>query len=87
MVLMTGLLLYVAFLVIQLGLRPLAVHLDKGWDLELAVNNIEKVLNRLGIDLHTNPAGVFELVWYIERQCQHLRASYVDALRKGTVIC
>jgi hypothetical protein len=52
MVLMTGLPLYVAFLVTQLGLRPLAVHLDNGWDLELAVNNIEKVLNRLGIDLH-----------------------------------
>ena len=31
---------YVAYVVKQLGLRPLAVHLDNGWDSELAVKNI-----------------------------------------------
>src|SRR5215467_7219205 len=36
-----------------LGLRPLAVHLDNGWDSELAVKNIEHVLNKLGIELYT----------------------------------
>jgi N-acetyl sugar amidotransferase len=46
---------YVAHLVKnKFGLRPLAVHLDNGWDAELAVANVEKVLKRLGIDLHTN---------------------------------
>ncbi len=44
---------YVAWLVKQLGLRPLALHLDNGWNSELAVKNIERVLSRLGIDLHT----------------------------------
>lgn len=44
---------YVAYLVKQLGLRPLAVHLDNGWNSELAVKNIEKVLTILGIDLFT----------------------------------
>jgi N-acetyl sugar amidotransferase len=45
---------YVAHLVkTQYGLRPLAVHLDNGWDAELAVANIEQVIKRLGIDLHT----------------------------------
>src|SRR5215813_14177792 len=39
---------YVAYLVKQLGLRPLAVHLDNGWDSELAVGNIEKTLKTLG---------------------------------------
>src|SRR5688572_18273108 len=33
---------YVAYVVKRLGLRPLAVHLDNGWDTELAVANIEK---------------------------------------------
>src|SRR5687768_11391336 len=32
---------YTAYLVKELGLRPLAVHLDNGWDSELAVKNIE----------------------------------------------
>ena len=38
----------------QLGLRPLAVHVDNGWNSELAVKNIEEVLRRLDIDLSTN---------------------------------
>tara|TARA_R110000822_G_scaffold300911_1_gene424482 strand:- start:6821 stop:7984 length:1164 start_codon:yes stop_codon:yes gene_type:complete len=45
---------YVAYLVKKLGLRPLAVHLDNGWDSELAVSNIEKTLKKLDIDLYTH---------------------------------
>jgi N-acetyl sugar amidotransferase len=44
---------YVAYLVKKLGLRPLAVHFDNGWNSELAVANIEKVLKKLDIDLYT----------------------------------
>ena len=44
---------YVAYLVKKMGLRALAVHMDNGWDSELAVKNIEETLKRLGIDLHT----------------------------------
>lgn len=44
---------YVAFLTKQLGLKPLAIHFDNGWNSELAVSNIEKVLNKLNIDLYT----------------------------------
>ena len=45
---------FVAYTAKQLGLRPLAVHLDNGWDSELAVMNIENTLEKLGIDLFTN---------------------------------
>ena len=38
---------------LQLGLRPLAVHVDTGWNSELAVSNIEKIVTKLDIDLHT----------------------------------
>ena len=41
---------YVAYLVKKLGLRPLAVHLDNGWNSEEAVNNIKNVCKNLGID-------------------------------------
>ena len=44
---------YVAYLVKKMGLRPLAVHVDNGWDSELAVKNIEEILKRLDIDLFT----------------------------------
>src|SRR6185312_1243950 len=44
---------YVAYLCKKLGLRPLAVHFDNGWNSELSVSNIEKTLDKLGIDLYT----------------------------------
>jgi N-acetyl sugar amidotransferase len=44
---------YVAFLTKKLGFKPLAIHFDNGWNSELAVSNIEKVLNKLDIDLYT----------------------------------
>ncbi len=44
---------YVAYLTKDLGLRPLAVHFDNGWNSELAVANIEKTLAKLEIDLYT----------------------------------
>jgi len=44
---------YVANRVIELGLRPLAVHVDTGWNSELAVSNIEKIVHALNIDLFT----------------------------------
>jgi N-acetyl sugar amidotransferase len=44
---------YVAYLVKSLGLRSLAVHLDNGWNSELAVSNIKSVMARLDIELYT----------------------------------
>jgi N-acetyl sugar amidotransferase len=62
---------YVAWLVKNLGLRPLAVHLDNGWNSELAVANIEKTLNSLGIDLYTHV-----LNW---EEFRNLQASFLKA--------
>ncbi|WP_295234427.1 N-acetyl sugar amidotransferase [Sediminibacterium sp.] len=45
---------YVAYYVKKiLGLRPLAVHLDNGWNSELSVMNIENIVKTLDIDLFT----------------------------------
>jgi N-acetyl sugar amidotransferase len=44
---------FVIYKLKQLGLRPLAVHFDNGWNSELAVANIKNALDRLKIDLHT----------------------------------
>jgi N-acetyl sugar amidotransferase len=37
----------------RLGLRPLLLHVDAGWNSQQAVNNIEKLVDGLGLDLHT----------------------------------
>ena len=37
----------------QLGLRPLVFHVDAGWNSQEAVNNIEKLIDKLGLDLYT----------------------------------
>jgi N-acetyl sugar amidotransferase len=45
---------YLAWLAVkEFGLRPLVVHVDTGWNSELAVNNIQNIVQKLGIDLHT----------------------------------
>lgn len=43
---------YVAYLTKKFGLRTLAVHLDNGWNSELSVRNIERVIQKLDIDLY-----------------------------------
>lgn len=35
------------------GLRPLVFHVDGGWNSELAVHNINVLVNKLGVDLYT----------------------------------
>lgn len=44
---------YLAWLAKQNGLRPLVVHFDYGWNLELAVQNIEQIIKRLDLNLYT----------------------------------
>lgn len=43
----------VAYTVKKLGLRPLAVHFDNGWNSELAVDNIKRTVEKLEIELYT----------------------------------
>ena len=44
---------YLAYLAKQHGLRPLVVHFDYGWNLELAVQNIENIIKQLDFNLYT----------------------------------
>jgi N-acetyl sugar amidotransferase len=37
----------------KLGLRPLIFHVDAGWNSQQAVHNIEKLIDALHLDLHT----------------------------------
>ena len=45
---------YLAYEASKMGLRILAVHVDGGWNSELAVKNIESIVRKCGIDLHTH---------------------------------
>lgn len=67
---------YLAYLVVkQFGLRPLAIHLDNGWNSELAVKNIENIVNILNIDLMTYVVDWNEIK---SLQRAYLKASVVD---------
>jgi N-acetyl sugar amidotransferase len=45
---------YMAYLAkVKFGLRPLIFHIDAGWNSQQAVNNIEKIIDKLELDLHT----------------------------------
>ena len=37
----------------KLGLRPLVFHVDAGWNSQMAVNNIEMLVDGLGLELYT----------------------------------
>lgn len=45
---------YLALKAHEWGLRPLVVHVDAGWNSELAVANIEKIVKHCNFDLHTH---------------------------------
>lgn len=45
---------YLAVKLKDYGLRPLVVHVDAGWNSELAVHNIKQVVDYCGFDLHTH---------------------------------
>jgi len=40
-------------LVTQFGLRPLVFHVDGGWNSDIAVNNIQMLVEKLGLELFT----------------------------------
>lgn len=44
---------YLMLQAVRLGLRPLAVHFDSGWNSELAASNIHNLVTTLGVDLYT----------------------------------
>lgn len=44
---------YLTYIATEFGLRPLVFHVDAGWNSQEAVNNIEKLVDQLGLDLYT----------------------------------
>lgn len=62
---------YVALLSKKYNLRVLAVHLDNGWNSDLAVKNIHNIVDRLGIDLYTHVIN-----W---QEFKDLQRSFIDA--------
>lgn len=45
---------FLLHLAVKSGLRPLAVHFDNTWNSKVAVENIEKMINALDVDLYTH---------------------------------
>ena len=66
---------YLALVAKELGLRPLIVHFDNGWNSELAVQNIYNVVNKLGFHLYTY---VIDWEEFKDLQLAYLKASVID---------
>ncbi len=66
---------YALYAAKQRGLRPLAVHVDNGWNSELAVKNIENLVRLLNVDLETH---VIDWDEFKGLQLAFFRASVVD---------
>lgn len=67
---------YTLYKALKLGLRPLAVHFDNGWNSENAVRNIENLCRKLNVDLFTHVANWEE---FKDLQKSFLKASVPDA--------
>lgn len=66
---------YLAWLAKDLGLRPLIVHFDNGWNSEQAVKNIENIVNKLNYDLET---FVFNWEEFKDLQRAYFKSGVVD---------
>lgn len=66
---------YTCHVIARAGLRALAVHLDNGWNSELATHNIEQALKKLGMELFTY---VIDWPEFKDLQLAFLRASTPD---------
>ncbi len=67
---------YLAYYVKEkMGLNPLAVHFDNGWNSEIAVQNIQNLVDKLGIDLYT-----YVIDWdsFKDIQLAYFKASVID---------
>lgn len=53
---------YLIYQAIKLGLRPLAVHFDSGWNSELADENVTSLIRTLGLDLYTDTVDSREMM-------------------------
>jgi N-acetyl sugar amidotransferase len=60
----------------ELGLRPLAVHFDNGWNTEISVRNIKNACNILDVELYTVVADWEE---FKDLQVSFLKSSTPDA--------
>ncbi|KAB7628245.1 N-acetyl sugar amidotransferase [Alkalilimnicola sp. S0819] len=68
---------YVTYLAKEkFGLRPLLFHVDAGWNSQQAVHNIEKLVDGLGLDLHTEVVNWQEMkdlqLAFFKAQVPHL---------------
>jgi len=66
---------YVALKAFEWGLRPLVVHVDGGWNSELAVQNIETIVKHCKYELHTH---VINWESMRELQLSYLRAGVAN---------
>lgn len=66
---------YVCYLAHKMGLNPLCVHFDNGWNSKTAVSNIKKIVDKCGFDLET-----YVINWpeFKDLQRSYIKAGVID---------
>jgi N-acetyl sugar amidotransferase len=66
---------FIATILKELNIKPLVVHFDNGWNSELAIRNIQNIVNKLGFELYT-----YVIDWneFKDLQLSYFRASVLD---------
>src|SRR5579862_8683747 len=66
---------YLILMAKRWGLRPLIVHFDNGWNTEIAVANINRIIEHTGFDLYTIVVNWEE---FRDLQLAYIKAGVVD---------
>lgn len=66
---------FVAYNIHKLGLRPLAFHLDNGWNSDISVKNIKNIVSKLELELYTY---VIDWEEFKDLQLSFIKAGVVD---------
>lgn len=66
---------YLAFMAKQWNIRVLLVHFDNGWNSELAVDNINRIVDFTGFDLYTHVVDWDE---FKDLQLSYIKSSVLD---------
>ena len=66
---------YLSIILKEFNLRPLLIHFDNGWNSELAVNNIDRIISQLKFPLYTYVVNWNE---FKDLQLSYIRSGVLD---------
>ncbi len=70
--------------VTEFGMRPLVFHVDGGWNTDIAVNNIQVLVDKLNLDLYTEVINWEEMRDF---QLAYFKSGVPHSIFAGSCVC